>query len=45
MKNRSKNGVKMERHLGMDFLKKHKFSYGKTMILTVQGIEVGGKNQ
>ena len=28
-----------------DFLKKHCFSLGKTMILRVQGIEVGGKNR
>ena len=28
-----------------DFLKKPCFSLGKTMILRVQGIEVGGKNQ
>ena len=28
-----------------DFLKKLSFSMGKTMILRVQGIEVGGKNR
>ena len=28
-----------------DFLKKPCFSLGKTMILRVQGIEVGGKNR
>ena len=28
-----------------DFLKKPRFSFGKTMILTVQGIEVGSKNR
>ena len=28
-----------------DFLKKPRFSMGKTMILRVQGIEVGGKNR
>ena len=28
-----------------DFLKKLSFPFGKTMILRVQGIEVGGKNR
>ena len=28
-----------------DFLKKSCFSFGKTMILRVQGLEVGGKNR
>ena len=28
-----------------DFLKKPRFSLGKTMILRVQGIEVGGENR
>ena len=29
----------------IDFLRKPSFTFGKTMILRVQGIEVGSKNQ
>ena len=42
-------GIKIEQKLmptsKSDFLKKLGFSLGKTMILGVQGIEVGGKNR
>jgi len=42
-------GIKIEQKTMLvakcDFLKKPCFSTGKTMILRVQGIEVGGKNR
>ena len=41
----SKILLKIDVNLESHFLKKPRFSLGKTMILRVQGVEVGGKNR